>query len=1313
MPFAHTGRTQRPDPSTPYMQPITARMLRHPDPGPSLAGLPDSTPARTLVDVLRETAARHADNPAIDADVVLNYAELADRANQLARRLTAAGVGRGGRVGVRVSSGTADLYIAILGVLEAGAAYVPVDADDPPARATELLHRAGACAVVEDGLAIRSLVSAPGTAVLGAAAEIVPGGTGAPRPGPEDDAWIIFTSGSTGVPKAVAVSHRSAAAFVDAEAELFEIEPEDRVLAGLSVAFDASCEEMWLAWRHGATLVPAPRAVVRAGAELGPWLVRRQITVVSTVPTLAAMWDEADLEDVRLLILGGEACPEGLGWSLAEQREVWNTYGPTEATVVTTAARIHPGDAIMIGWPLAGWEVAVLDEAGEVVPVGEPGELVIGGVGLGRYLDPELDRERFRPVRSLGWERAYPTGDVVRSNVEGIEFVGRRDDQVKVGGRRIELGEIDAQLSAVPGVRAAAAALRESAAGNKLLVGYVVGDVDPAEVRAALAHSLPQGMVPLIISLEELPRGISGKVDRKALPWPPPARSMQFDELAAGTTAAWLAERWAEQLGPLPIGIDSDFFELGGTSLAAAKLVSSLRARFPSVAVADVYGHRRLGELSERLDSLGEARATRAVEPARERRRRWGALQLVGVLIVQILISPQWLIAVLAVNRLEGGIGPRLGWGWLIAGWLVFASVPGRAVMLAGARKVLLRNVAPGRYPRHSWLMFRIWLLERLAGSWRIQGLEGTPWAARYARLGGHHVGRGARLFTLPPVASLITIGEAATIEGEVDLEGWWIDGDELVLGQVGVGAGARVGGLSVLMPGAEIGAGAEVEPGSVVDGRVPAGERWAGSPARRVGVAGEAWPEGAVAMPDRARFWKAMYGLGLSVKNLLPLLAIVPEVVALLAIAPSGFGPSRLADESIVLAPLLVLSFLVCYGLLTALVIRAVSGLIRPGWHAEQGATRWALWLTEVLLGATNSVLFPLYASVFTRFWLRLLGVRVGKRAEVSVVSGLNRLTSFGDMSFAADAAVFASARSRQGWLHVGPVEVGDGSFVGNGAILRDATVVGDGSLVGVLTAAPREVPDGTSWFGSPALELPRVPDAVDPARTIDPPRRLVLARGATELVRILLGNSISVILASLMFAVLEAIGLRDGLGAMAVATPLALLAGGICAVAVTIALKWLLIGRYRVGEHPLWSFFVWRDEIMNTTQERLAGTWLMGAAQATPMMSLYLRLMGAKVGRDVWCDTNTITEFDMVELGDGCVVNRHGIVQAHLFHDRVLRIGPVSLGPHSTLGPISAILPEAALGEGCSVGARSVVMRGERLPDATRWHGAPVVAA
>jgi len=1279
------------------MQPVITDPLEAPPSHGGAGGLaPAPTPGRTLLEIFNATALNCPERVAIDApDGELSYAQLSDRATELADRLRAHGVGPGERVGVRVASGTADLYVAILGILSSGAAYVPVDADDPSIRAADLFRRAGACAVVRNGLAIEALAPAAGF-------------DRAPTAG--DDAWVIFTSGSTGAPKGVAVTHRSASAFVDAEAELFEIAAEDRVLAGLSVSFDASCEEMWLAWRHGATLVPAPRTIVRGGAELGRWLVDRGITVVSTVPSLAAMWDEDSLRGVRLLILGGEACSESLGWRLSADREVWNTYGPTEATVVTTAARIEPGKPVTIGWALTGWEVAVVGEGGEIASVGEPGELVISGVGLGRYLDPALDAERFAGVPSLGWNRAYRTGDMVRTTVDGLQFIGRRDDQVKLAGRRVELAEVDAYLNAAPGVRAAAAAVRESAAGNKLLVGYVVGDVDTAAVRGAVAERLPSGVAPLIVPLASLPRSSSGKVDRKALPWPPPATAA---EAVLSGTAAWVAERWREQLGPLTLTAESDFFELGGTSLSVAKLVSALRSRFPAVAVADVYEHPRLGELSARLDQLGEIRRARARGRPKPS-RRWASLQLLGVFMLELIASPLWLLGVLAVNRLEHGqLGPEVGWGWLIAGWVVFASIPGRALLLLLARKMLLRDLRPGRFSRHSSLTFRIWLVERLAAAWRLQGLEGTPWAARYARLCGHRVGRGARLFTLPPVTSLITIGENATLEANVDIEGWWIEGDELVIGELRVGDGARLGTESVLMPGAEVGAEAEIEPGAVVTAVVPAKQRWAGSPARNVGEAGRSWPATEAPRPRRLRLWKAMYGVGMAARNVLPLAAAVPGVLVILVLASGRLTSDGLAIEAIVSAPLIVLTFMLSYALLVALLVRAISPLLRPGWHPEEGATRWALWLMDSLLDGANQVLFPLYLSLYTRSWLRLLGVRVGKRAEVSITSGLNRLTTLDETSFVADLPVFAVARSRAGWLHLAPISLGSGSFLGNGAILEGSTHVGDRCLIGVMSTAPSHVPDGTSWFGCPPLELPQRPQLIDPARTTNPTRRLILARGATELVRILVPASLSVILASLVFVVLERIGSVDGLWVMAAATPFVFLAGGLCAAGLTIALKWLLMGRYRSGEHPLWSFFVWRDEIMNSCQEHLAGPWLIGSALATPLMSAYLRLMGAKVGRDVWCETMAVTEFDMVALEDGCVVNRGCMVDTHLFHDRLMRIGPTRLGRGSTLGPTSAVLPDTAIGEGCTVGARSVVMRGEQLPADTQWHGAPVVAA
>jgi non-ribosomal peptide synthetase-like protein len=1267
-----------------------------PGPGPLQEAAAPAAPARSLLDVFAATLAVHGARLAIDApDARLTYGELWEGAGRLAGDLAARGVGPGDRVGVRIPGGTARLYTTILGVLRSGAAYVPVDADDPPARASAAWEASGACAVVSEGAELAVIADPRG---------------GAGAPSPSDDAWVIFTSGSTGAPKGVAVTHRSAAAFVDAEAGLWSVSPGDRVLAGLSVGFDASCEEIWLAWRHGAALVPAPRSVMRSGADLGPWLRERSVSVVSTVPTLASMWDEETLAGVRLLVLGGEACPDELGWRLASGREVWNTYGPTEATVVSTAARVVPGESITIGRALAGWATAVLDESGRAVAPGQEGELAIAGVGLGRYLDRELDARRYAPLPDRGWERAYRTGDIVRETPAGLHFVGRRDDQVKVGGRRVELGEVAAALRAVAGVEAAAVVVRRTEAGNAVLAGYVSGPRPAHEVRAEVAERLPAAMVPLVVALPALPLASSGKVDRKALPWPPPAVAPPADGSPTGL-AGWLAERWVEQLGPQALTVDSDFFDLGGSSVAAAMLVSRLRARFPAVAVADVYHHRRLGELAVRLEALGEGGGGRPAERRTRPGRRFGLAQVGGVLGLLAAAGPAWIIGLLALDDAVGS-GPRAPWPVLLGAWLVLATSPCHAVILAGARWALLRDLRPGRHPRRGSLAWRLWFVDRLADALHLERLAGTPWSPVAARLMGATVGAGARLGTLPSPTALCTIGAGATLESSVDAHGWWVEGDELVVGELRIGAGARVGTRTVLMPGADIGEGAEVEPGSVVSGRVPAGERWAGSPARRVGHAGASWPAEPPPRPRRG-LWPALYTLGSLGISVSSLIAAIPSLALLWAVGALSGSLSAMALSVVIWSPLVALLFVVTDALEHALVFRLAVRALRPGWHPDYGAVGFALWFSGQLDEATQAILFPLYATVYTRPWLRLHGLTVGRRTEVSTTEGLSPLVSLGAGSMVADHPMFAAARSHRGWIHLAPVAVGDRTFIGNGALLEAGTRVGDDCLIGIESNAPRDAPDGTTWFGAPALELPRVPDRPDPARTMFPSRRLVLARATTEVVRILLPTTVTLVLGALMLSGLEATVRAGGVPALAAVVVPVELAGALCAVLVTIAVKWLVIGRYRRGETPLWSSLVWRDEIVNSCQEQLAGEWLLEAAQGTPLVPAYLRAMGARVGRDVWCDTLAITEFDVVTIGDGCAINRGACVETHLFHDRLLRIGPAVLEEGATLGPVSAVLPDTRLGAGCVVGGRSVVLRGEELPPGTRWHGSPVVAA
>ncbi|MFT4086335.1 MAG: amino acid adenylation domain-containing protein, partial [Gordonia sp. (in: high G+C Gram-positive bacteria)] len=734
---------------------------------------------RTLVDILTATAAAHPAAPAIDdGDRVVTYSELVALSRRVAGRLAALGLGHGDRIGIRMPSGRRGLYIAILATLYAGAAYVPVDADDPDERARLVFGEAGVGAII-DGDGIHPTAPAP-EPVEGPAAPV----EGSPAT-IGDDAWIIFTSGSTGTPKGVAVTHRNAAAFVDAEADLFlqdePLGPGDRVLAGLSVAFDASCEEMWLAWRHGACLVPAPRALVRSGMDLGPWLVKRDVNVVSTVPTLAALWPAEALESVRLLIFGGEACPPELADRLAtDDREVWNTYGPTEATVVACASPLRRGEPVRIGMPLNGWDLAVVDGESQPVAEGESGELVIGGVGLARYLDPAKDAEKYAPMPTLGWERAYRSGDVVRLDSAGLLFVGRADDQVKIGGRRIELGEVDNALNNLPRVAGAAAAVRKNAAGTSLLVGYLAStdpNFDLADAQAQLREELPAALVPRLVLLDDLPTRTSGKVDRDALPWPLPGADSgeATDDLT--DTEAWLAAQWAGVLGVSVGSASADFFAEGGGSLSAAQLVTALRTRYPNVTVADLYDHPRLGSLAEALDEMapGASAAPRDVRPVPALA---GVAQIAASIPLATLTGIAWMTWLGVAGNIGRGVADAFGleaawlgsvnWWLLLIGFLVFVTPFGRLLIAAGGARLLLAGVGPGDYPRGGSVHVRLWIAQRLVEASGAHNMSGAPWMAYLARALGAQIGSGVDLHTLPPVTGMLTIGDGAAIEPEV-----------------------------------------------------------------------------------------------------------------------------------------------------------------------------------------------------------------------------------------------------------------------------------------------------------------------------------------------------------------------------------------------------------------------------------------------------------------------------------------------------------------------------------------------------------------
>ena len=562
---------------------------------------------------------------AVDVNAGLSYAALNAEANRLAHTLIARGIGPGDLIAVALPRNR-HLPAALIGIHKAGAAYLPLDPEAPPARLALTLEDA-APALVLTTTAIAARLPVNGLPLLltdrketEGAAETNP--TDAERKAPltpADTAYVIYTSGSTGRPKGVVVPHRGLSNFLASMREIIGIGPTDRLMAVTTIAFDIAALELYLPLTVGAEVIVVTRDTVRDPQALATLVRENRVSLMQATPSLwqALVADHAaDFAGV-LPLVGGEALPGPLARRLYDlSGRVINLYGPTETTIWSTV--MEPTGADLdeppIGRPVWNTTVHVLDRNLQPVPVGIPGDLYIGGLGVadGYLRRPDLTAERFIAdpfAESVGGPggRLYKTGDIARWREDGaLEFLGRSDFQIKIRGFRVEAGEIEAALTAEPGVRQAAVILREDA-GNKHLVAYVVPEkdatVDGHTLRLALEKNLPDYMIPAaFVPLEALPVNPNGKLDRGALPAPHFERTEGY--VAPRTPMEErLASLWAESFGLERVGVHDNLFELGGDSLAAARMIAALRTRYGiEVPLGAVFGTPTIAGLSEHLE---------------------------------------------------------------------------------------------------------------------------------------------------------------------------------------------------------------------------------------------------------------------------------------------------------------------------------------------------------------------------------------------------------------------------------------------------------------------------------------------------------------------------------------------------------------------------------------------------------------------------------------------------------------------------------------------------------------------------------------
>ena len=1305
---------------------------------------PDLLRDECLANILTSTAKRRPQHPAlIWENRAVTYGELDTASNHIGAALAQRGAVAGKVVGLFLPRG-ADLLIAQAGITKSGAAWLPFDAETPLERIKLCLESADAVGLVtcHEWLPRLSKLFAPVWALEDLLAEKNSAQL-RNTPKPSDAAYIIFTSGSTGQPKGIAISQRSICHLLRSENEILGVREDDLVYQGFSVAFDMSFEEIWISYLVGATLWLAPPQIIGDPDSLAQALTRERITVLHAVPTLMSLLNDPLLQ-VRLINLGGEACPDSLAKRLARPgRKLFNTYGPTETSVTATLAELKLDAPVTIGLPLPNYGLLVVDEQSRPLPAGEVGELCIFGPGLAMgYLGrPDLTAERFvtNPLaENYGEAKMYLTGDLARIEPGGpVHCLGRTDSQVKVRGYRIELDEITAKLMAQPSVAAAAVIVRLLGETDQIvsfLIPAANEKIDQAQLRHALAKRLPPYMIPALFEIvTELPRLTSGKIDLKTLR-EIPLKDFVSDaetETPQNEDEAALFAALKKLFPGQSLRQEADFFDdLGGHSLLAARLVSILRgdARYAALGVQEIYRGRRLAIIADAMKrqrlQKQPAAAPKRAEISTLRHFLCGAAQAVVVSFFVLLHMADWLAPFFVYHYFTGDPGDSILLAVLYSlGTFALAQFATFGIAIAGKRLVAWRLKA-GNYPLWGATYFRWWLANKFSELPDTFLLAATPWMTIYLRALGAKIGRDVMIDSLTLGApELLTIEDGVSLGTFVNIENARVAGGELILGPVHLQRDSVVDSSAVLENDTTLGERSRLKGQSALAAgrKIPGGEIWEGAPARATDQTGEPLPPRP--QISFARRWvQAVFFVATAFA--VSVLFFLPTFPAFMLIDWFDAHTMNVFDSELNPAAAFGFFFLLAIpasALFVGLTMLLTAGLrqILPrqtaGIFSVNSFAFWRKKLMTLILDCSRRVLHGLYASLFAPMWLRLLGAKVGTHAEISTAEGMvPELLKLGDDSFIADGAMLGDEELSGGWMILKPTRIGSRSFIGNGAYIPDGAVVPDDVLIGVQTSAPKnkQLKSGQTWMGSPPMLLPAreqlkgFPESL----TFRPSPMRRLGRGFFEGLRIVLPLAFVIASGYLIIVTLMPLAEDNGWGfEVAAALSLAGCIYGVAAFLLVVALKWILIGRYRPHAAPMWTPFVWISEGVTNLYESLAVPNFLDILRGTPMLPWALRLLGAKIGKGVYLNTTDLTEFDCVRIGDGAELNAWCGPQTHLFEDRVMKIGLVEIGARVTVGTRSTILYDTHVGDGAVLGPLTLVAKGERLPAATCWEGSP----
>ena len=1315
---------------------------------------PEFIQSETLIDMFDHAVSLHADRIAIrSSHANFTYSQLSKASQIIATRLLEIGVKPGDRVGLWCARGPL-IPAAMIAIMRVGAAYVPFDSHTPVARVEAGCLDAGINVLVHDASTAPHAISMPfqhlliDVSVFSAHSPIANSSLGKliNAAAPNSLAYISFTSGSSGRPKGVMVAHSQVCHWIRSNLSITGILQSDIVYQGASAAFDTCIEEIWSTLLVGAELIIADEMVARDPHEIVHLLNRHRVTIMHTVPSLAALM-EPSIPSLRLLNLGGEAVNPTLveRWARPDLRII-NTYGPTEGTVSCTLAELSPGQAITIGRPLPNYRIYIVDDEGEPVPLGQIGEIWIGGPSVtnGYVGRPDLTAERFSidpfVERNDGSQRIYRTGDNARIGDNGeIIFLGRRDGQVKIRGYRVELEEIETVLTELACVQWAAIVPQIHDNGDISLIAYLVATADQELRLDDIRRHLKQRVAPYMMphrfrKIDDLPRLASGKIDRQGLALEAVGEPLTHHKESAELSL--LEQRLADALKPFigqeMISPTADFFDdLGAHSLLMARFVSQLRrsADLARLSMRDVYVARNLRALANLLEPRLQVALASANEHPKENiiaqkpslidRRRYlfcaigqgVSLLILYGLLAAVLVTPYFAYAL--ADEWYDDTTTSFGLCILTAMELSIALF----YLSIIAKWTLIGRYKAGDYPLWGSYYFRCWLVETILQLSPLQFLSNSPLYNHALRLLGVKIGNHVNLGGLDIGAfDLVEIRDGASFGSSVLINNRIFEGNFMRLRPVLCGRDVHIGSVVTLNGGCTIGDGAEIKDMSQIAGHdiIEPCDIWSGSPARKIGSV-EPYMSASKASPLINRFLFTLLYIVLA--NCLVICSIFPILPILYILNTLDAASADWDFTYLFLTPIFGFIYTILFAAIVIAARWIVLGRVKAGTYDVQSLFFARKWFVDKLFDLSLTVLRSFFSTIYVIPYYRLLGAKIGERAEISTASNVTHdLLDIGTEAFVADGVMLGDAQIRRGKLILRRTTLGYRCFAGNASVIPDGSMMPDETLLGVLSLAPNgndpQLTRGTTWLGIPSQSLPNREMFIDypESLTFRPSGLRWLGRLAIETLRIVFPSGY--LMASLTLLATAAFEMEDRFGLFwsIISLPFFyLLLVALPALVIVAALKWILIGRYRKGTHPMWTAFVWTSEAITAVYEMLLIPLLFEFLRGTPFMAWPLRLLGVKIGRRTLIDTTDITEFDLVKIGDGAILGYQAGLQTHLFEDRVMKLGPVIIGAGANIGERSILLYDTMIGEQCLIAPQSLVMKGEELPAGSRWTGSP----